>query len=416
MATTPSVFIEYDLSPDPHNALYSPRVLGRNGNYVNFINDTSKFDGTWLMNTNNKTGESGNFDDHLYDMQEAEVGHERFGWLYSFYIGWIFVATFPTDYNIQEEVDFCAVWFTGQIDANEANMGWWYIIRENITPGTYTLENGVDYHIDFVVYSFFYEKTFGVSRNSQNGVISFINIDTGEVFEYSSIESGSIVDTGEIVRTNISIPEFEITPEPSSGNIRPEGFQQSNLICCGNNNDIMYSRRCSIINGSYNIISPFPSSSYENNSNYSHHGQYNSHIIGGSFSYYTYYSYSNRLHVYCENGMHVISGDVVSDRLSDSNLKDNKVKIKNATKKLNKIKNVSFKWNNKQETYSGMDIGFIAQNIEKLIPEAVQNRKNGFKAVQYQKIIPLVVASIKEKQKRIETLKQKIESLKNGKL
>jgi hypothetical protein len=114
--------------------------------------------------------------------------------------------------------------------------------------------------------------------------------------------------------------------------------------------------------------------------------------------------------------MYVVGGDIVSDRLSDENLKDNKTKIKDATDKINKIQAVSFEWNNKQETYKGEDIGLIAQNIEAVIPEAVENRKTGFKAVQYQKVIPLVIASIKEKQKRIESLKQKIESLKHGKL
>ena len=48
----------------------------------------------------------------------------------------------------------------------------------------------------------------------------------------------------------------------------------------------------------------------------------------------------------------------------------------------------------------------IAQEIEKVLPEVVTTRENGFKAVRYEKIIPLLIEAIKE-------LKQEIDSLKN---
>ena len=54
----------------------------------------------------------------------------------------------------------------------------------------------------------------------------------------------------------------------------------------------------------------------------------------------------------------------------------------------------------------GHDIGVIAQEIEKVLPEVVTTRENGFKAVRYEKIIPLLIEAIKE-------LKQEIDSLKN---
>ena len=49
----------------------------------------------------------------------------------------------------------------------------------------------------------------------------------------------------------------------------------------------------------------------------------------------------------------------------------------------------------------------IAQEIEMVLPEAVGTKTNGFKAVQYEKLVPLLIEAIKE-------LKVEIDRLKNG--
>ena len=56
----------------------------------------------------------------------------------------------------------------------------------------------------------------------------------------------------------------------------------------------------------------------------------------------------------------------------------------------------------------------IAQEVEKVIPEIVQTRDNGYMAVKYEKIVPLLIEGIKEQQTQIEELKQQIEEIKNG--
>ena len=188
------------------------------------------------------------------------------------------------------------------------------------------------------------------------------------------------------------------TSAPSSftGAMRDFGFEPGNLICAGESNDILYSRRCSVINGkNVEIIS-----------------SYNNHAIGGISE--NKFDQSNRFDVYCSAGIYSF-GDVVAYQRSDIRLKENILFIKNATNVISQIKPISFDWNNNQERYQGKDIGFSAQNIEKLIPCAVQDRKDGYKAVKYTKIIPLLVQGIKEKQLRINNLKQQIERIKNGK-
>ena len=53
----------------------------------------------------------------------------------------------------------------------------------------------------------------------------------------------------------------------------------------------------------------------------------------------------------------------------------------------------------------GHDIGVIAQEIEAVLPEIVTTRDNGYMAVKYEKIVPLLIQAIKELQQEIIDLK-----------
>ena len=52
-----------------------------------------------------------------------------------------------------------------------------------------------------------------------------------------------------------------------------------------------------------------------------------------------------------------------------------------------------------------------AQEIEEVLPEVVTTRGNGFKAVKYEKIVPLLIESIKELKKEVDDIKQKCDCL-----
>jgi hypothetical protein len=56
----------------------------------------------------------------------------------------------------------------------------------------------------------------------------------------------------------------------------------------------------------------------------------------------------------------------------------------------------------------GHDIGVKAQEIEMVLPEIVTTRENGYKAVKYDKLVALLIESIKEQQKQIDELKSKL--------
>ena len=101
------------------------------------------------------------------------------------------------------------------------------------------------------------------------------------------------------------------------------------------------------------------------------------------------------------------SGDITAFFSSDERLKDNITPIGSAIDKLNTIGGYEFDWNNSSE-HSGHDVGVIAQEIEKVLPEVVVTRGNGYKAVRYEKIVALLIQAIKEQQSQIDDLQSRL--------
>ena len=96
---------------------------------------------------------------------------------------------------------------------------------------------------------------------------------------------------------------------------------------------------------------------------------------------------------------------------SDVRLKKNIQKIPDALGKILKLEGVSFEWNKNDKK----DIGLIAQDVEKVFSELVSTDKNtGLKSVQYGNLVAVLIESIKQQQRQIETLGAEIEQLKNN--
>ena len=107
------------------------------------------------------------------------------------------------------------------------------------------------------------------------------------------------------------------------------------------------------------------------------------------------------------------SGDVIAFGSSDRRLKDNIVTIGSPLQKIGRIGGYEFDWNENQHVYRGHDVGVIAQEIEEVIPEAVKDRDGGYKGVQYDKIIPLLIEGIKELTKKTKKLEKEIKILRH---
>ena len=115
------------------------------------------------------------------------------------------------------------------------------------------------------------------------------------------------------------------------------------------------------------------------------------------------------------------ANDVVAYSTSDERLKENVKLIENPIDKVKKIRGVEFDWkpltdDEKRDIHGneGHDVGVIAQDVEKVLPEVVTERENGYKAVKYEKMVSLLIEGMKEQQKQIEELKSEIQELKDG--
>ncbi|WP_394992727.1 tail fiber domain-containing protein [Emticicia sp.] len=97
----------------------------------------------------------------------------------------------------------------------------------------------------------------------------------------------------------------------------------------------------------------------------------------------------------------------VVNTLSDIREKTNITPIENALEKLNQINGYNYNWKNSDEK----QIGLIAQEVEKVLPEAVSENTAGIKFLNYDGIIPVLTEAIKQQQKLIEAQSKQIEAL-----
>ena len=117
------------------------------------------------------------------------------------------------------------------------------------------------------------------------------------------------------------------------------------------------------------------------------------------------------LHV---TGAGLFTGNITAYYSSDITLKDNVRPIESAIFKVQQIRGVTFDWNEKSsklQQEKGHDVGLIAQEVEKVLPEVIQIREDGIKAIAYEKVVPLLVEAIKEQQTLIEDLSNRIKTL-----
>lgn len=104
-------------------------------------------------------------------------------------------------------------------------------------------------------------------------------------------------------------------------------------------------------------------------------------------------------------------GDVVAYSASDRRLKDNLKPIENACDKVQKLTGYEFDWNENQNVYQGHDIGVVAQEVEEVFPEVVEDRASGYKGVKYEKLVAVLIEANKELQDRVKQLEERIDGL-----
>lgn len=117
-----------------------------------------------------------------------------------------------------------------------------------------------------------------------------------------------------------------------------------------------------------------------------------------------------------------VNGDIIANSIagsSDIRFKKNIRTVENALDKVKSLRGVYFNWNKDAfpDRYFGAqdELGFIAQEVEKVVPEIVtkENTKDEYRSVKYDKLVALLVEAIKEQQKQIDSLKIEVSKKKN---
>ena len=119
------------------------------------------------------------------------------------------------------------------------------------------------------------------------------------------------------------------------------------------------------------------------------------------------------------DGQFDADGDIIaySSSVSDKRLKENINTLTSSLDKVLKLRGVNFEW--KEGYKDGNHIGYIAQEVEEIIPEVVIERNlmkynnEKYKIIRYEEIIPYLSEAIKEQQNIINELKEEINILKN---
>ena len=142
--------------------------------------------------------------------------------------------------------------------------------------------------------------------------------------------------------------------------------------------------------------------------------------VTNSLYYRTYSGGSGNDRISFDNGGNIVAeGNITAyGSVSDERQKENIEVIDNAIDKVNQLKGVTF--NYKKDGKVGT--GLIAQDLEKVLPEAVYTAKalgdhlkdekqEEYLAINYGNTVGLLVEAIKEQQEQIETLTAKIKEL-----
>ncbi|HWO57897.1 MAG TPA: tail fiber domain-containing protein [bacterium] len=100
---------------------------------------------------------------------------------------------------------------------------------------------------------------------------------------------------------------------------------------------------------------------------------------------------------------------------SDERLKEDIHPLSGALAGISQLQGVTYCWNaearREQSLPADRQVGLLAQNVQKIIPQAVSEQPDGYLAVDYARLVPLLIEAIKEQQGQIESLKRRLEQI-----
>ena len=128
-------------------------------------------------------------------------------------------------------------------------------------------------------------------------------------------------------------------------------------------------------------------------------------------------------------GLFVISQQIFAQTLSDSEIKRNVSDISNPLQSIAKLEPHVFEYSNDKykelRLPTGAQYGFTVENLQAVFPSLVKtenrsylvgknlSRQTTVKSIDFEGLIPILVASIQQLQNEVELLKAEVQALKN---
>ena len=104
-----------------------------------------------------------------------------------------------------------------------------------------------------------------------------------------------------------------------------------------------------------------------------------------------------------------VGGDIIAYAGSDLRLKTDINPIADAVNKVKSLRGVTYEWNENSDYEGQLDIGVIAQEVDALgLPGLIQERDNGYLAVRYERLVPLLIEAIKELSDKVDSLEERL--------
>lgn len=152
----------------------------------------------------------------------------------------------------------------------------------------------------------------------------------------------------------------------------------------------------------------------------------NTHVSSGTFNYAQRFYVDNsstralavinggadKFYVYGSGSVQAAVGYYT---FSDATLKENVQPVPDALEKVLKLRGVTYFYKKTGDDKSGeaqaKQLGLIAQEVEKIIPEVVSTNEKGIKSITYGNLVALLIESTKEQNKLVSDQKEKIAEL-----
>lgn len=236
---------------------------------------------------------------------------------------------------------------------------------------------------------------------------NFTNTPTSSGISQSDADTRYVNVTGDTMTGNLQLGSNQLIFNNGYGNPTIKTYYGSLNITLGSSAGVVYVGTGSgNASGSIYAITQGGSS----NSKVVYNNTYHSYYVGSS---------TEEMRLESDGDLH-LERDVIaySTTVSDIRLKDDVVTIDNALDKVCKLRGVEYTWN-KGGRKDKRDLGVIAQEVEKVLPEIVKEKKmplmddsdTVYKTVDYEKLSAVLIEAVKEQQAQIDELTTILEQL-----